>query len=318
MTRRPRILLRPAEPDFGGQERGSAPRNHPRKSAFICGSFSSCPFAVVLELLELLELLPLLPPMDFTGYDKSFGLTDKVSLITGGAAGIGRAISTLFAEKGAKLVLADLNPAIAKIAQEICPDASRVETVTADLTSTADRERVVEAAIKRFGRIDILVNNAGIVLLDDALTLPEEYWDKTMAVNLRAPFFLAQRVAREMVKTGGGRIVNLASQAGVIALDKHVAYCAGKAAIISMTKVLALEWARYNIQTNAISPTVVLTELGRKAWAGEVGEAMKKKIPNGRFAYPEEIAACALFLASDAAAMINGENLVIDGGYTIQ
>jgi glycerol dehydrogenase len=256
--------------------------------------------------------------MDFTGYDKSFGLTDKVSLITGGAAGIGRAISTLFAEKGAKLVLADLNPAIAKIAQEICPDASRLETVTADLTSAADRERVVEAAMNRFGRIDILVNNAGIVLLDDALTLSEEYWDKTMAVNLRAPFFLAQRVAREMVKTGGGRIVNLASQAGIIALDKHAAYCAGKAAIISITKVLALEWARYNIQTNSISPTVVLTELGRKAWAGEVGEAMKKKIPNGRFAYPEEIAACALFLASDAAAMINGENLVIDGGYTIQ
>jgi NAD(P)-dependent dehydrogenase (short-subunit alcohol dehydrogenase family) len=172
--------------------------------------------------------------------------------------------------------------------------------------------------MNRFGRIDVLVNNAGIVLLEDALNLSEEYWDRTMAINLRAPFFLAQRVAREMVKTGGGRIVNLASQAGIIALDKHAAYCAGKAAIISMTKVLALEWARFNIQTNAISPTVVLTELGRKAWAGEVGEQMKKKIPNGRFAYPEEIAACALFLAGDAAAMINGENLVIDGGYTIQ
>jgi len=256
--------------------------------------------------------------MEFTGYDKSFGLTDKVSLITGGAAGIGRAIATLFSEKGAKLVLADLNPDIAKIAPEICRDPSRLVTVTADLTIAGDRERVVEEAINRFGRIDVLVNNAGIVLLEDALNLSEDYWDRTMAVNLRVPFFLAQRVAREMAKSGGGRIVNLASQAGVIALDKHVAYCAGKAAIISMTKVLALEWARFNIQTNAISPTVVLTELGRKAWAGEVGEQMKKKIPNGRFAYPEEIAACALFLASDAAAMINGENLVIDGGYTIQ
>jgi glycerol dehydrogenase len=256
--------------------------------------------------------------MEFTGYDKSFALTDKVSLITGGAAGIGRAIATLFSEKGAKLVLADLNPDIAKIGLEICPDPGRVETVTADLTNSGDRERVVKAAIDRFGRIDILVNNAGIVLLEDALNLSEEYWDRTMAVNSRAPFFLAQRVAREMVKTGRGRIINLASQAGIIALDKHAAYCAGKAAIISLTKVLALEWARFNIQTNAISPTVVLTELGRKAWAGEVGEQMKKKIPNGRFAYPEEIAACALFLASDGAAMINGENLVIDGGYTIQ
>jgi NAD(P)-dependent dehydrogenase (short-subunit alcohol dehydrogenase family) len=256
--------------------------------------------------------------MEFTGYDKSFGLTDKVSLITGGAAGIGRAIATLFSEKGAKLVLADLNSDIAEIGLEICPDPSRVETITADLTNSGDRDRVVEAAMNRFGRIDVLVNNAGIVLLEDALNLSEEYWDRTMAINLRAPFFLAQRVAREMVKTGGGRIVNLASQAGIIALDKHAAYCAGKAAIISMSKVLALEWARFNIQTNAISPTVVLTELGRQAWAGEVGEQMKKKIPNGRFAYPEEIAACALFLATDAAAMINGENLVIDGGYTIQ
>jgi glycerol dehydrogenase len=256
--------------------------------------------------------------MEFSGYDKSFGLTDKVSLITGGAAGIGRAIATLFSEKGAKLVLVDLNPDIAKIATEICTDASRVLTVTANLTAAADLDRVVETAIHRFGRIDILVNNAGIALLEDALTVPEESWDRTMAINLRAPFFLAQRVAREMVKTGGGRIVNLASQAGVIALDKHVAYCTSKAGIISMTKVLALEWARFNIQTNAISPTVVLTELGRKAWAGEVGEQMKKKIPNGRFAYPEEIAACALFLASEAAAMINGENLVVDGGYTIQ
>ena len=256
--------------------------------------------------------------MEFTGYDKSFGLTDKVGLITGGAAGIGRAIATLFSAKGAKLVLADLNSDIAEIALDICPDSSRVETVTADLTNSGDRDRVVEAAMNRFGRIDVLVNNAGIVLLEDALNLSEEYWDRTMAINLRAPFFLAQRVAREMVKTGGGRIVNLASQAGIIALDKHAAYCAGKAAIISMTKVLALEWARFNIQTNAISPTVVLTELGRKAWAGEVGEQMRKKIPNGRFAYPEEIAACALFLATAAAAMINGENLVIDGGYTIQ
>jgi glycerol dehydrogenase len=125
-------------------------------------------------------------------------------------------------------------------------------------------------------------------------------------------------VGREMIKGKGGKIINLASQAGVIGLDKHVAYCTSKAGIIGMTKVLALEWAEFNINVNSISPTVVLTELGKKAWAGEVGEAMKKKIPVGRFAFPEEIAAVALFLASDAAAMITGENIVIDGGFTIQ
>src|SRR5690606_6061139 len=128
-----------------------------------------------------------------------------------------------------------------------------------------------------------------------------------------------QAVARQMAEQGGGgRIVNLGSQAGLVALDRHVAYMASKAAVIGITKVMAAEWGQYDIQVNAISPTVVLTDLGRKAWAGEVGENFKKKLPAGRFAHPEEIAACALFLASDAAAMITGANLVIDGGYTIQ
>ena len=140
-----------------------------------------------------------------------------------------------------------------------------------------------------------------------------------MAVNLKAVYLLSQVVGRRMIARGeGGKIVNLASQAGLIALDRHLAYCASKAGVISLTKVLALEWGKHGINVNSISPTVVLTELGKKAWAGEVGEAMKKKIPFGRFAQPEEIAACALFLASGAADMVHGENLVIDGGYTVQ
>ena len=256
--------------------------------------------------------------LDYQGYDSSFSLSGKTALITGGGAGIGRAIANLFYEKGANLVLADLNPNIDALGQEIAPDAQRLQTVAADVTRADGREQVVQAALAKFGAINILVNNAGIVRLAPALETSEEDWDRTMDINLRAAFFLSQRVGQEMVKQGSGKIVNLASQAGIVALDRHVAYCAGKAAIISMTKVLALEWGPLNIQTNAISPTVVLTELGKKAWAGEVGEAMKLKIPARRFAYPEEIAACALFLASDAAAMVNGENLVIDGGYTIQ
>jgi glycerol dehydrogenase len=256
--------------------------------------------------------------MEFRGYDKNFSLSDKVALITGAGAGIGRAIATLFYEKGANLVLVDLNRAIEQIGKEVAPDEGRVKAVAADLTDAGQREAAVAAGLEKFGAIDILVNNAGIALLEPAFEVTETNWDKTLDLNLRAPFFLTQRIGSEMIKRGGGKVVNLASQAGVVALERHVAYCASKAAIISMTKVLALEWAKHNIQVNAISPTVVLTELGKKAWAGEVGERMKEKIPAGRFAYPEEIAACALFLASDAAAMINGENLVIDGGYTIQ
>ena len=128
-----------------------------------------------------------------------------------------------------------------------------------------------------------------------------------------------QAVAAVMKEqASGGRIVNLASQASVIALERHVAYCASKAALVSMTQVLAVEWAPMGITVNAVSPTVVETELGKKAWAGDVGEAMKKKIPTGRFAQPAEIAAAILYLVSGHAGMITGENLIIDGGYTVQ
>lgn len=123
---------------------------------------------------------------------------------------------------------------------------------------------------------------------------------------------------RRFIRQRGGSIINLASQAGVVALPNHLAYCASKAGVIGLTQVLALEWGPHNVRVNAISPTVVLTELGRKAWSGEVAEQMKQKIPLRRFAEPQDIAASALFLAGDAAAMITGANLVVDGGYTIQ
>jgi glycerol dehydrogenase len=272
--------------------------------------------------LQATRLCSLRPPskrfMDYHGYDRDFNLTDKVALITGGAAGIGRAIATLYAAKGANLILADLSPSLPAAAKEISPDLSRVEAVIADITVAGDRERIVQSGLQKFGRIDILVNNAGVALLEPALEVSESNWDKTLNLNLKAAFFLSQLVAKEMIRTGGGKIVNIGSQAGMIALERHVAYMASKAAIIGITKVLAVEWAKHNVQVNAISPTVTLTELGKKAWAGEVGEEFKRKLPAGRFADPDEIAACALFLASGATDMITGSNLVIDGGYTIQ
>ena len=254
--------------------------------------------------------------MDFKGYDTNFSLDDKVALITGGAAGIGFAIASLYHAKGAKIILADLSPTVREAAERLGSD--RMEPVVGDVTLAADREKVVQAGLKKFGKIDILVNNAGLALLELAVEVKESSWDKTLDLNLRVPFFLSQLVGREMIKQGSGKIVNIASQAGMIALERHVAYMASKAAIIGITKVLAVEWAKHNVQVNAISPTVTLTELGKKAWAGEVGEEFKRKLPAGRFADPDEIAACALFLASDAANMITGSNLVIDGGYTIQ
>ncbi len=252
-------------------------------------------------------------------FDKTFSLEGKVALITGAFQGIGRAVADLFAEKGSDLTLIDMNDAIGETAQEIAEATGRrIVPVTTDLTDFSAIKQITETALSEFGKIDILVNNAGVVLLEDAEKISEAYWDDTMAINLKAPFLLAQAVGNAMIEQGGGKIINMASQAGMIALDRHVAYCVSKAGIIEMTKVLAYEWGEYNINVNAISPTVVLTELGRKAWAGEVGEAMKKKIPIGRFCDPEEIAAAALYLASDASDMITGANLVIDGGFTIQ
>ena len=256
--------------------------------------------------------------MDFKGFDADFSLKGKTAMITGAAKGIGKAIALLYAAKGADVALLDMSDELAAVAVEIEQKGRKAVAIKIDLTKKEQLEAAVEQAIRAFGRIDVLVNNAGVVFLDDAEKLSEEHWDLTMAVNLKAPFLLSQIVARRMIEKRSGRIVNIASQAGFIALDKHVAYTASKAAVIGMTKVMAAEWAEFGIRVNSISPTVILTELGKKAWAGEVGEAMKKKIPVGRFGYPEEVAACAVFLASDATDLITGSNLVIDGGYTIQ
>ncbi|EJA0903162.1 D-threitol dehydrogenase [Listeria monocytogenes] len=254
--------------------------------------------------------------MTFKGFDKDFNITDKVAVVTGAASGIGKAMAELFSEKGAYVVLLDIKEDVKDVAAKINP--SRTLALQVDITKKENIEKVVAEIKKVYPKIDILANSAGVALLEKAEDLPEEYWDKTMELNLKGSFLMAQIIGREMIATGGGKIVNMASQASVIALDKHVAYCASKAAIVSMTQVLAMEWAPYNINVNAISPTVILTELGKKAWAGQVGEDMKKLIPAGRFGYPEEVAACALFLVSDAASLITGENLIINGGYTIK
>nr|WP_300315330.1 D-threitol dehydrogenase [Halomonas sp.] len=254
-------------------------------------------------------------------FDYSLSLDGKVALITGAAAGIGKAIAEAYLDQDAKVVLIDRNPDIAGIASQLANQAGKTGNavgIVADLTDKQSLEGAVQNAITAFGMIDILVNSAGVVELEPAETLSEANWDKTLSINLKSVFMMCQAVGRHMLKRGTGRIINLASQAGLVALDQHLAYCASKAGVISLTQVLALEWSPRGVNINAISPTVVLTELGRKAWAGEVGEAMKQKIPTRRFAEPEEIAMAALYLAGPGSGMISGENLVIDGGYTAQ
>jgi NAD(P)-dependent dehydrogenase (short-subunit alcohol dehydrogenase family) len=254
--------------------------------------------------------------LSYHGADVNFSLEGKTAIITGGAAGIGNATARFFAKKGVHLVLADLNPQVDAEAKKIGPEHIGV---AGNVCDAAYRRSVVDAAVKAFGKADILVNSAGIVALEKAELISEDFWNRTISINLTASFMMAQAFGAWLIKNKlPGSIVNMASQAGVIALDKHVAYCASKGGVIAMTKVLAMEWGKYDIRVNCVSPTVVLTELGHKAWDGPVGEAFKKEIPAERFAEPDEIAGVIAFLCSDAAAMITGHDLLIDGGYTIK
>lgn len=248
-------------------------------------------------------------------WNQAFDLTGRCAVITGGAAGIGLACANLLVERGARVALLDRDPAVVEVAASL---GSGHVGLVADLRQLDSVQAAVDQAVAALGRIDYLVNSAGVALLDKALEVSENAWDTTLDINLKASFFVAQACARHMIESGGGRIVNLASQAAVIGLDRHVAYCASKAAVVGMTKVLAMEWAPHGINVNAVSPTIVETALGKKAWAGELGERAKLQIPVGRFAQPEEIAGLVLYLVSDAAKMITGENVVIDGGYSIQ
>lgn len=248
--------------------------------------------------------------------DLDFSLKSKRALVTGGASGIGAAICDAFAAKGARVAVVDINVGAAQAkAKEIGNGAISLACDVADLASV---KKAVDGALRAFGGLDILVNSAGVVFLAPAEDLPLDYWDKTIAINLKGTFLVSQAVGKAMIAAGrGGKIINLASQAGSVAIDQHVAYCASKFGVIGLSKTLAAEWGKHGVCVNTISPTVVLTELGKKAWAGPKGEALKTRIPSGRFANPEEIAAAAVFLASAGADMINGADLLIDGGYTI-
>lgn len=238
----------------------------------------------------------------------------KIAVITGAASGIGLAIAHYLAKSGAVIAGVDLVPNIAEIMNQLPGSGHR--GIVANLVQDGAAETVVHEVEEKLGTPHILVNSAGVVFLAPAEELTAEDWNKTISVNLTASFFMAQAVGRSMLKAGYGRIINMASQASVIGLDQHVAYCASKAGIVGMTHTLSLEWAARGVTVNAVSPTVVETPLGKKAWAGEKGEKARAEIPVGRFAQPEEIAAMVGYLASDDAAMVTGTNMVIDGGFT--
>ncbi|HEX3983059.1 MAG TPA: D-threitol dehydrogenase [Acidisoma sp.] len=244
----------------------------------------------------------------------AYNLAGQVALVTGGARGIGLSIATLLAEQGARIVLVDSNPEVTAVAAGFGRESFGL---VVDVRDAAAVEAAVAEIVRRTGRVDILVNNVGVGVIAPAAELANDVWDLTMSVNLRATFLFSREVGRHMIGRGYGRIVSMASQAALVALDDHVAYGASKAGVIGMSKVLALEWGPKGITSNTISPTVINTPMGKMTWVGERGDAFRAKIPVGRFGEAEEIAHAVLYLVSKAAGMINGENLVIDGGYTI-
>ncbi len=239
-------------------------------------------------------------------------LTDKVAVISGGTSGIGRSIAEVMAYRGAKVIILGRRQ-VEETAKELGAAGKELE-----LTDRAAMRRVVGEIAQEYGSIDILVNCAGIGSGVPAAEISEEEVRRVLNVNLESAFFLAQEAGKVMIAAGrGGRIINIASDAGISAVENHLAYSASKAGLLSVTRTLALEWGKYGITTNAISPTVVMTPMSRAYWVGERAEKRLARMPVGRFGEMDEIAAAAAFLASDGAQMINGHNLVVDGGLSI-
>lgn len=247
-------------------------------------------------------------------------LSGKVALITGGASGIGRATALLFAREGAAVALADVNAdAGQRVVDQITKSGGSASFEGIDVTRAADCQRLVERAIREFGRIDILFNNAGIIRRATVLELSEDDWDRVMAVNVKSIYLLSREVIPHMRKAGGGTIINTASGWGLTGGAKAAVYCASKGAVVLLTKAMSVDHGPQKIRVNCICPGDTDTGMLREE-ARQLGEANSSflaesaKRPLGRVGTPEEIAQAALYLASDASSFVTGTALVVDGG----
>jgi NAD(P)-dependent dehydrogenase (short-subunit alcohol dehydrogenase family) len=247
-------------------------------------------------------------------------LAGKVALITGAASGIGRATALLFAREGAAIAVADVKTDDGqRVADEIIESGGRAFFEPMDVTRTVDCRRLVERAIREFGRIDILFNNAGTILRATVLDLSEEHWDRVMAVNVKSIYLLSREVIPHMKKAGGGTIINTSSGWGLAGGAKAAVYCASKGAVVLLTKAMAIDHGPQNIRVNCICPGDTDTKMLREE-ARQLGVensrflADSAKRPLGRVGTPAEIAQAALYLASDASSFVTGTALVVDGG----
>ena len=248
----------------------------------------------------------------------TFDLTGKVALVTGAARGIGYAIAEALASYGSDIVLCDVLPTELMEATDAIGDMGRrALAVEADLTKVTEIGGMVEKAVREFGHIDILVNNAGINITQMAVDVTEEAWDKVLNINLKAVFFCAQTVGKVMIAQKSGKIINMSSQTGTVAIPQRAAYCASKGGVNQLTRLLALEWAPHGINVNAVAPTFVETKFTEPMFKDEeFYRYCLSNIPLGRVGKPSDVTGAVVYLASSASDLVTGHILHVDGGWT--
>jgi len=247
-----------------------------------------------------------------------FSLTNKIAMVTGASRGIGRYLASGLARYGADLIITGRTVSqLEEAAREIHQLGRRCLVVPMDITQKIDIEKGVEKALQHFGRIDILVNNAGINIPKPALEVTEEDWRRVMDSNLTGLFFCCQAVGRIMINQKNGKIINISSQTGTVAIKLRAAYCASKAGVNLLTKVLALEWGPHNINVNAVAPTFIETPMTKPMLENQAfREMVLSKILLGRVGQPKDVLGAVIYLASPASDLVTGHVLLVDGGWT--
>jgi len=241
-------------------------------------------------------------------------LENKTAIITGAGSGIGKATALLFAREGAKIIIADWSDEGKNTAEEIGKNSYFIKT---DVSRAKDIDNMAKLCLDKFGKIDILVNNAGIARTFPLHETPEEEWDQTINVNLKGAFLASKKVIPEMIKQGKGKIVNISSIAGLVGFSQASAYCASKGGLISLTREMAVEYAKEKINVNCIAPGIIETAMTKEMLQDNaLRKSFEEATPYPRLGQPEDIAYAILYLSSSESDFVTGQVLTADGGWT--